>query len=289
MNCLIELIAKTAKVKLNLGFLTTKRTVKKKVTLDVVIETLLKMGIKNGDSILIHSAMSHINATAEEFIQELQKLIGPDGNILMPTHPKLEENENGELYYNPNVNQSKVGYLTEYFRKLPDVKRSLHPLSSVAIWGKDQDWFLNNNDTGYAPLPHGINSPYYRLAEKGGKVVCIGITTQSRATISHVSEEVLDDIMPLDILEEIEIFVNNAGTVKKRKFRRTILDFSMIYKCKSQLEKDWIQYGILQKEKINSTPIEVLDAHECVNLMMKKLKTGVTVYPFAPKSYYREY
>lgn len=289
MNCLFELMAKIIKVKLNLGFLTTRRTVKKKLTLDVVIETLLKMGIKNGDTIMIHSSMSHMNTTAEEFIAELQKLIGPDGNILMPSHPKLEEDENGALYYNPDVNPSKVGYLTEYFRKLPDVKRSLHPLSSVAIWGKDKDWFLNNNDSGYAPLPHGINSPYYKLAEKGGKVICIGVTAQSRATISHVAEEVLHESFPLDILEEVEIFVNTAGTVKKRKFMRTILDFSMIYKCKSQLEKDWIQCGILQKEKVYSTPIEVLDARECVNLMIRKLKMGTTVYPYAPKGYYREH
>ena len=59
----------------------------------------------------------------------------------MPTHPKLYE-ENGTLVYDIVRSPSTVGHLTEVFRKTEGVRRSEHPFSSVAVWGKDADFFL---------------------------------------------------------------------------------------------------------------------------------------------------
>ena len=287
MNCFLELIAKMLKETFQLNFLLSlKRYSKTKVDLTTIIGQLSNMGIKEGDSILVHSSMSHVEGQASDFILALQELVGPNGNILMPTHPKLVTLENEELYYDPATCESNVGYLTEYFRNLPNVKRSLHPFSSVAVLGKDADWFLSNNIMGELPLPHGINSPYAKLAEKKGKVICIGVTAQARATLSHVPEEVLDDKFPLDVTEVVDVIIKNGNVKKKMSFRRTILSFSKIYKCKSQLEKDWLNWGILQKNKINNVPIEVLDAYKCVDLMIEKVtKKGETVYPYAPDIY----
>ena len=286
MNCLTELIAKQIKVKFNLGFLMKKKPKIEKINLNDVYTSLKEMGIENGDTIMVHSSLSYLNASAEEVIEMLKKLVGRDGNILMPTHPKLEKTEQGIDSYNSKTSKSTVGYLTEYFRNMPDVKRSLHPFSSVAVWGKDSDFFLEGNCDGDAPLPHGINSSYYKFAQKNGKTVCIGVTAKNRGTIKHVPEEIIDENLPLDIFEEIEVYLEDSKTIKK--FRRTILAFSMVYMCKSKIEKDWMKWNILKKQKIGSTPIEVLDASKCVELMKKNILEGSTHYPYAPKRFYRE-
>lgn len=287
MNCITELIAKIVKVKLGLGFLVNKKIFKTKISLEKIKKALIDLGIRNGDTIMVHSSFSYISAKAPELIAMLQELTGPDGNILMPTHPKLSTNEDGDLLYNPNKSKSTVGYLTEYFRKMPDVKRSLHPFSSVAVWGKDKEWFLQDNIAGNAPLPHGKNSPYAKFAEKGGKTVCIGVTAISRGTILHVAEEILDDAFPLEIFEKVEINIQEGSMTKRKIFRRTILAFSQIYKCKSRIKKEWIQYGILKRVKIDGVPIEVLDARKCVEFMTKNINNGSTPYPYAPNRFKR--
>ena len=287
MNCLIELIAKMAKVKLGLGFLVNIKIFKTKISLEKVKKVLIDLGIRNGDTIMIHSSFSYISAKVPELIAMLQELVGLDGNILMPTHPKLLKNENGDLLYNPDESKSTVGYLTEYFRKMPDVKRSLHPFSSVAVWGKDKEWFLEDNITGNAPLPHGKNSPYAKFAEKGGKTVCIGVTAKGRGTIIHSAEEILDDDFPLEIFEQVEVILQHESTAEKKIFRRTILAFSQLYKCKSKIEKEWIRCGTLQKDKVDGVPIQVLDAQKCVELMIQNINNGSTPYPYAPSRFKR--
>jgi aminoglycoside 3-N-acetyltransferase len=283
MNCIVELFAKKLKVKFKLGFLLNNKKSKDKISLDQVKSTLIELGIKQGDSIMVHSSLSHIAAKAPELISMLQELIGADGNILMPTHPKLSKDNNGELLYDPENSKSTVGYLTEYFRLMSDVKRSLHPFSSVAVWGKDKEWFLENNIIGNAPLPHGKNSPYSKFAEIGGKTVCIGVTAKNRGTIKHSPEEIMDDDFPLETFEAIKVIIQHNGTSEEKMFRRTILAFSEIYMCKSKIEKDWIKWGILQKRKIDVVPIEVLDAKKCVKLMIENINNGLTSYPYAPR------
>ena len=66
-------------------------------------------------------------------------VIGPKGTLVFPTFSidKTMENtlNNKKYIFNPNTTPSTVGKITEVFRTLPDVKRSLHPTHSVAALG----------------------------------------------------------------------------------------------------------------------------------------------------------
>lgn len=286
LNCLIELIAKIVKQRFDVSFLLKSNQQTKKISLQELNATLLSLGIQQGDSIMVHSSLRCISASAIEIITMLQNLVGENGNILMPTHPKLKRDEKGLLHYDPMNSPSTVGYLTEYFRQMPNVKRSIHPFSSIAVWGKDKEWFLENNISGDAPLPHGIHSPYVKFASIGGKTVCIGVKAKKRGTILHCAEEVLDDKFPLRIFENVEVVIDHENITYTKKFRRTILSFSQKYMCQSKIEHEWEKNNILISRKVHNIPIEVLDAKQCIEVMTKNILQGEHSYPYAPSKLY---
>ncbi len=255
-----------------------------KLKLEDIEKALISLNIKAGDSILVHSSLSNIDAKPEEIIAFLKKYIGNEGNILMPTHPKLNE-LNGVFGYDVTNSKSTVGYLTECFRKSEGVKRSLHPFSSVAAWGKDKELLLKNNLDQSKPLPHGKNSPYFRFAMIGGKAIFLGVTLR-RATIMHVAEEVLDENFPIkDFFKEYKVIVKdrdyNYGDYNVRK---ADLNIAKYYLSKSKVLSKWKTQDIISTIKFGNNFISCVDCKKVVNLMITDIKNGSTNYPLAPKN-----
>lgn len=286
---LIELIIRFLYFRINFKKIIDRNNIKSsstryKLSIQEIKKQMESFNIKKGDSIMVHSSFSCIDAKAEDFIAFLKDYIGINGNILVPTHPKLLL-KNNELIYDVKNSPSTVGYFTEVFRKSRGVKRSYHPFSSIAIWGKDSDYFLNGNLNNKKPLPHGKYSPYYKFSQFKGKVLCIGVTAKNRATIKHVAEEVSDNTFPIkNIFKEHDIVIkNNKKFIKKVKVRESDLNISKIFVAKWKLQRDWLRNDILIKHSINKIPIEYLDAYNCVKYMMEQIKKGVTIYPYAPK------
>jgi|LSQX01.2.fsa_nt_gb aminoglycoside N3'-acetyltransferase len=263
----------------------SKQRSKTKIGLRDIEHKLQELGIKRGDTIMVHSSFSRIDADADEFIDFLKNYIGQQGNILMPTHPKLTE-ENGILIYDVDRSPSTVGYLTERFRLSEGVERSLHPFSSIAVWGRDKAYFLKDNVNDKEPtLPHGKYSPYCRFCLMDGKVLCIGVTAIRRATISHVAEEVLDSDFPVkDFFEEHGVIIRRNGVfIDKVRVRRANLTKSRLFVAKSQLLREWTENNLFVRDSIKGVPFELVHSRRCMEHMLENARKGKTRYPYAPK------
>jgi len=135
-------------------------------------EALKNTGIKDGDSIFVHSDLRFFNeffTTKDEFLKGivtvLKNAVG-SGNVIMPTF--TYSFCRGEVF-NPETTPSKVGVLTEYFRKLPDVKRSEEGIFSVAAFGPDKDYFTRVGTNCF-----GKDSIFEKLYDRDAKIVFIG-------------------------------------------------------------------------------------------------------------------
>lgn len=261
-----------------------KKSQIRKVSIEEIKQKLIENGIKKGDTVMIHSSFKHIDAKAEDFINFIKEYITEEGNILMPTHPKLAI-ENGIQVYDIDKSPSTTGYLTEVFRKSKGVLRSHHPFSSVAAWGKDRDYFLANNLNDKNPLPHGIYSPYYKMTEKNSKSFCIGAIRKVNATVFHVAEEVLDEEYPVAnlFLDKKVIIKKNGEQIALANVRLQDLEKSKLFVAKSKTEREWILNNILKLDIIRDTRFEIVDNKKCVDYMISEAKKGNTSYPFAKK------
>ena len=156
-------------------------------------DLMAEFGVTAGAVVMVHSSMDGIvrrvpAMTPLRLIETLQDMLGENGTLLMPTFPFAGlqvDYARDNPRFNPKRTPSRVGLLTEIFRRCPGVRRSLHPTHPVAAWGKHAEALLENHHMGTA---FGKISPIYRMRDLGGAIVGLGVSPGS-FTVLHVPEE----------------------------------------------------------------------------------------------------
>src|SRR5690625_4627607 len=273
----LELILRLSKNIFNFNF-PKKKT--EKISLVEIKNIINDYPISLGDSLMVHSSLSRIKEDASEVLSFLRSLIGDTGTLLMPTHPVLE-NKDDYLIYDIENSQSSVGYLTEYFRQCEGVIRSKHPYASIAVQGPRAEYYLEDNLEDYN-LPHGVNSAYHRFCLDGGKVLGLGVSAISSATVKHVAEEVLDKDFPLNnIFEKKVVKVYNGGKYLNKYSVRIRTNDLIKFLAKSRLDRDFRRAGITINNIVGHIPVDFLDSKACLKWMYKKALKGYTMYAYA--------
>jgi aminoglycoside 3-N-acetyltransferase len=152
------------------------------------LEALQAAGVKNGDLLLVHSdittfgklALFDRNALCQALVDALQNSVGVDGTLVMPT---FTYSFCKHLTYDVDVSSSTVGVLTEFFRKLPNTVRTLHPIFSAGISGK-----LSKDLQKIDMDAFGENSIFGRVHAKKGKLAFLGTSLQACTFIHHVEQ-----------------------------------------------------------------------------------------------------
>ena len=122
-----------------------------------LISDFNKIGIEKGDDVLVHASFSKIGAVKdgpETFISALRKTIGEKGNILMPTSPnasfQLEYIKNLLIFETENE-PSRLGYMSEVFRKMDDAHRSASPTEPISVIDPDAQWYIQDHEKDLTP------------------------------------------------------------------------------------------------------------------------------------------
>lgn len=158
-----------------------------------IIATLQEVGIKQGQTIMVHTSLSKLGFVcggAQSVIEALMECVGEGGTIMMPTQSwknldpvtgvHWEEPEewwqtirdNWPAYDKDITPTNTMGAVAEMFRRWPGALRSDHPARSVAAWGKNAKYLIENHDLSNI---FGENSPIGKLYELDGYVLLIGV------------------------------------------------------------------------------------------------------------------
>ncbi len=122
------------------------------------------LGIKKGDSLIIHSSFGNLNAafSPQDTVVLLKKLVGHSGNLVMPFYPTghafywIQENN----VFDVHTSRSYMGVLTQVFKESEGVLLSPHPVKALSAWGKDRDWLIEEHHL--SEYPYDEKSPYYK-------------------------------------------------------------------------------------------------------------------------------
>lgn len=158
------------------------------------------IGLRPGDAVLVHSswdAFAGFAGKPTDVVATLQRVLTAEGTLLMPTIPfggTAVEYVSRVPVFDVARTPSRVGLLTELFRRSAGVVRSVHPTHAVAAWGKDAVAYCAGHEN--CTTPCGAGSPYMRLIERGGKVLLAGADIDS-LTLWHALEEALEPILPV--------------------------------------------------------------------------------------------
>lgn len=177
----------------------------KTVTKTGIVADLKKLGLKQGDTVMVHTALKSIGYVcggAQTVIEALIEVVGEDGTIMMPTqswknldpeigvHWDADEadwntiRENWPAYDKNLTPTNTMGAVAEMFRSWPGAIRSDHPARSVAAWGKHAKYLTEKHDLSNI---FGEGSPVGKLYELDGKVLLIGVDYDKNTSI-HLAD-----------------------------------------------------------------------------------------------------
>jgi aminoglycoside N3'-acetyltransferase len=155
----------------------------KEFTKEQIIGQLKAMGIKPGDSLLVHSAYSTIGKVLggpDTVIDALLEVVGPEGHIMFPAfafHIDLGP-------YDPATTPTTMGVIPETARKRPQFTRSDFPYNSVIASGPQAMQLVENHVSRGHCRP---GDPFDRLAILGGSVMLLGVPFRNNTTV-HIGE-----------------------------------------------------------------------------------------------------
>jgi aminoglycoside 3-N-acetyltransferase len=249
-----------------------------------IIEDLLKIGIHKGDVLMVHSSLSkigYVQEGAKSLVEALIEVIGTDGHLLMPNSP----NDSFQLEYIQSIDEfdvlnspSKLGAISEYFRKFPGVKRSAHPTEPVSCWGPDKAFFV---DSHFGNLtPYDQNSPFYKVIEKRGKILYLGVTLDNAGTHLHTLEDAIPNFkypVYCDELFEVKVRMED-GSIHYMKTKVHNPEQSKKRKCDGLIPL-FESEGVLSQVTVGNAKSLILDAHGMFECMQKHYyDNGVTMY-----------
>jgi len=166
-----------------------------------------KLKIKKGDTLFIHSSSNFLNASPSECLKIIKKFleaVSDSGSIFMPSYiwrgPPGYPNE-GEIFDVKN-SHSKVGLLSELFRRTEGVYRSLHYWVPICGIGPKKNEILNNQEEVVQPF--GENSSHRRLLENEAKIVGLGVSLNT-SSLSHLVDYRLNDQYPFNVFTDFPI------------------------------------------------------------------------------------
>ncbi|CCV64498.1 Aminoglycoside N(3\')-acetyltransferase [Alteracholeplasma palmae J233] len=125
-------------------------------TIDTLVESLKKLGLYQGDTVIVHASLSKIGYVIggiETLFKAILKVVGALGTIIVPT--QTMDNSDPKNWQNPAVPESwhdkirelipaydkkttptrSMGKFAEYIRNYPGTERSSHPQVSFAAFG----------------------------------------------------------------------------------------------------------------------------------------------------------
>lgn len=161
---------------------------------------LRRQGIVQGDTLLVHSsfdAFEGFTGKPTDVIAVLQQSVGEQGVLMMPTmgfSGSAVDHAAANPLFDVKRSPSRMGLLTELFRRSPGVTRSIHPTHPVALWGSDAASVAAGHHL--ARTPCGQGTPFDTLRLRQGKILLLGASIES-LTFYHCLEEFFEGQLPL--------------------------------------------------------------------------------------------
>lgn len=165
-----------------------------KITSEQVISSLIDIGVREGDGLLVHSALQFLGTPeggAGMYYRALCTLLQIDpsgdgradqGTLAVPAFTlAFARGEDFDLYGTPSQG---MGTFSEYVRQQPGVLRTLHPMQSLAVIGRyARDLAGRETLSAFDP-----GSAFEHMLDLDFKLLLLGADIQA-ASIVHYSEQ----------------------------------------------------------------------------------------------------
>ena len=212
-----------------------------------IIEALHQAGVAPGDTVFVHSdATPVLHVTSFGWITNALKalkdcfleVLGGQVTLLLPT---FNYDFCKGTPFHAQKSPSQVGVFSNYCFKLPEFRRSAHPIYSFCATGKDADYYLN----GLSDSSFGKDSVFHKLHVKNAKLVFFNVTFHYCTYIHYVEQDLGVDYRFLKTFRG-EVVDRDKKEVKDVDFYARYLDRDIVLD-QSRLANDLLSTGMMQR------------------------------------------
>lgn len=222
---------------------------------------------KNKPVVFVHSGLfpfGLIEGGVSGVCETLIDWVGHSGTLLMPTFTFRKVDA-----WHENNTPSETGVLTEHFRKLPGVKRNIHPIHSVAAFGKQAEYLTSEIDSS----SFGPKSVFAKMFELKATNISLGTEFEGGATYLHYIEE----LAKVPYREYVTLgtkVVNSKG----EEFNNFFKYFARVKRADLEWGNNWtpvwddlVSNGMIHLRKIGPAKIIYSDMHQAGNFFLRQL------------------
>jgi len=238
---------------------------------------LREWGVEDGDTIMVHSSwdvLSPMMSSIREFLAGLLEAVGKTGTICMPVFPQIKENDPNAVFSVMRT-PSSSGIVTEMFRRMPGVKRSLQ-MRSVAAIGPNAEYLLRDHHK--SPFASGATSPYARFADVGAKIICLGVPATTN-TMFHCGEDILQKLFPVSIYPakpwSYSIADENSQLLRVECFRML---WKWTFICDSKSILQYFDSATIEYKDILGVECSLIHADRFLARLLALAKDGIHIY-----------
>ncbi len=253
---------------------------KQGVSKEEIVSGLKGLGIRKGDTLMVHSSLSafgNVEGGADTVIDSLLEAVGPKGNVCMPCLGTVENN----TFYAEKTPAS-TGKIAETFRKRPKAKRSLSPVHSVACIGPDAGYICRGHELDKTSF--GKNSPYYKMLEFNSWLVVLG-SYFGQVTQYHLTEDLMGKDFPVEVYESgytrfKVVSGKKSFFVRIRNHDKNLRPRKMSHNrvVGREMRQRLVETGHLHKTRIGQAEVLAIKVKELHKDLEKFAKQGFTIY-----------
>ena len=243
-------------------------------------------GLREGDAVFLHSTLSRfgtIEGGPATVIGALEDVLGGKGLIAMPAFPltgDTVEYVSNDPVFDVRTSPSTMGALTEHFRTLPGVVRSLHPTHSVSARGPGAEEIVAGHER--AETPFGAGTPFAKLIDRGAHQVWFG--TGLRIFTMYHAFESLHPEFPIPVYLDRRFDVRCVDASGREQVVTTLVHDPAVGRRKDptrdRIRAHLEQTGILRSAEVGRGEILAAPLPELMGELETLLERGVTIYAF---------
>ena len=254
----------------------------KPITVTNISYDLSELGVKPGDTLLVHSSLSSLGwvcGGAQAVIQAFINTLGKEGTLVMPAHsgdwsdpeewknppvpkdwmPIIRENMPA---FDPEKTPTRgIGRISELFRTFPNTVRSNHPQVSFCANGKQAKEIVEEHTL---TPQFGIDTPIGRLYKQGAKVLLLGVAYDN-CSCFHLAETCISKMPKLKTGAAI---IENGTRIWK-----PFEDYDYNTEDFNQIGKDLEKASKVTKGTIGNANCILLDLTEAVDFAKQWIET----------------
>ena len=238
-----------------------------------------ELGIKAGDTIMLHSAFSAdngFNGSHKDIIDILKSLVTKEGLLVMPSMPYADSSraflQRGKAM-NVRRSPSHMGLISEVFRRNKEVIRSLNPIHPLLAWGNDAESFVQGHE--HCQYSFGSDSPFDKLLERNAKVLCFDVGFEF-ITFTHYVEDQLKDSFNFSLYDDEPIIGTTVDYVGEEHETAcyVLSDISRHLRREERLTDYLDKHNKLTHSRIGNTKLLMVKCEDIIHSAKQMLSEG---------------